>query len=104
MKQKPTPKKIGNIGSNDVMQYGDAPMLILGKAWLSAGKIKAVLANLEACRTFLVKYDAPKPEEAAAAETSTLKAQMAELQAKLAALNAQSNGHTNRLDPIQKAA
>lgn len=98
------------IGSNEVVQYGDSPCLVVGKTWLSAGKIKAVLANLEACKKFLLQFDvqeaAPAPVVSleAAKEKEELLKKMAALTAQVAALSAQNNGHTNRIDPIQKAA
>lgn len=106
-REKPQPKKIGMIGSNDVVQYGDAPCLVVGKTWLSAGKVKAVLANLEACKQFLLTYDKPEAPKAAPAPVATaetkeqLLAKMQALQAQVAALSAQSNGHYNRLDPVK---
>jgi hypothetical protein len=107
MKEKPTAKDIGMIGSNKVVQYGDAPMLIIGKTWLSAGKIKAVLANLDACRQFLIKHDAPEPAKPAVnpnveAEKAKLLERIKELEAKANAAAVSQNGH-NRLDPIKAA-
>lgn len=93
------------IGSNEVVMYGEAHCLILGKQWLSISKIKAVLANLEACREFLIKYDV-KPAAPAApaplpnAEKEALLKQIRELEQRAAGIAAQQNG-AGRLDPVK---
>lgn len=63
---KPEKKHIGQIGQFEVVQYGETPMLIVGKKWISVDKAEVVLENEEAFREFIDKYK-PKPEQSAAA-------------------------------------
>lgn len=99
MKNQPEKKKVGMIGSNEVVAYGEAMCLVVGRTWLSIGKIKAVLANLEACRKFLLQYDTAPAKPDANAEKEALLARIKELESKAAGIVASSNGHTHRFDP-----
>lgn len=98
------------IGKYEVMQYGETPMLVINKSWLSPKKIKDTLSEPVVCKEFLAKFDvaetpaAPAVSLEAAKEKEELLKKMAALTAQVAALSAQNNGHANRIDPIQKAA
>jgi hypothetical protein len=103
-KQKPEPKDLGMIGSNKVVDYGGVPCIVINKTWLSMSKVKTVLANIDACRQFILRYDVQEPAKAAAdEEKAKLIARIKELESRAAGIVASGNGH-NRLDPLQKAA
>lgn len=94
---KPQPREIGAIGQNKIVLYGETPMIVIGKTWLSAGKIKSVLANDAACRALLAQYDKPKP---ASEEPKKVDIRdTAEFKAALAAQLAKFN-NTGRIDPM----
>lgn len=106
---KPKPVVIGKIGSHDVVTINNFVCIQLGKRAIGISKIKMVLANIEACRAFLIKYDVAKPDAPVQSITDVKTAAEAEekikaLQAMLAKLNADKPA-AGRLDPVaQKAA
>lgn len=98
MATKATPKTIGKVGQCEVVDYEGTPCLKLpvgeGRhTIIGPSKIKTVLANSDVCKAFLAQYDKPKApaavkpaEKASAGITSELAKQIAEMQAKIAAL------------------
>ena len=73
------PITLGKVGAFEVkaVKEGAPACLIIGRTWLSAGKIKTVLANSDTCKVFLAQFDSQQAHN----EVARLEAQLAKAKA-----------------------